>query len=60
MKITDLEALPTGVGPGYPFAVIVLLIRTDEGLAGIGEASYAGKGRGVLGVLDHARELLVG
>ena len=37
MKITDIEALPIAVGGDYPFAVIVVLVRTDEGLTGIGE-----------------------
>ena len=48
------------VGAGYAYAVIVVLVRTDEGLTGIGEASLAGKGRGVLGILDHFGELLIG
>jgi L-alanine-DL-glutamate epimerase-like enolase superfamily enzyme len=60
MKITEIEALPVAVGPGYPFAVIIVLVRTDGGLTGIGEASLAGRGRAVLGALDHFRELLVG
>lgn len=60
MRITDIETLPVSVGGGYDFAVIVVLVRTDEGLTGIGEASLAGRGRGVLGVLDHFRDLLVG
>jgi mannonate dehydratase len=60
MKITDIEALPIAVGGDYPFAVIVVLVRTDEGLTGIGEASLAGRGRGVLGIIDHARDLLIG
>jgi galactonate dehydratase len=60
MKITEIEALPIAVGPGYPFAVIVVLVRTDEGLTGIGEASLAGRGRAVLGAIDHLRELLIG
>jgi L-alanine-DL-glutamate epimerase-like enolase superfamily enzyme len=60
MKITDVEALPISAGEGYPYAVIVVLIRTDEGLTGIGEASLGGRGRGVLGILDHARDLLIG
>ena len=46
--------------PGYDYAVILVLVRTDEGLTGIGEASLAGQGRGVLGILDHFGELLVG
>lgn len=60
MKITEIEALPIASGVGYPYAVIVVLVRTDEGLTGIGEASLAGRGRGVLGILDHCRDLLIG
>ena len=60
MKITEIETLPVSVGPGYEYAVIIVLVRTDEGLTGIGEASLGGRGRGVLGILDHFRELLVG
>jgi len=60
MKITEIEALPIQAGPGYPYAIIIVLIRTDEGLTGIGEASLAGRSRGVLGIMDHARELLIG
>ena len=60
MKITGIETLPVSVGAGYDYAVILVLVRTDEGLTGLGEASLAGRGRGVLGVLDHFEELLVG
>jgi L-alanine-DL-glutamate epimerase-like enolase superfamily enzyme len=60
VKITDIEAIPVSAGPNYPYAVIVVLVRTDEGLTGLGEASLGGRGRGVLGVLDHFRELLIG
>jgi mannonate dehydratase len=60
MKITDIETISVSPGAGYPYSIIVVLVRTDEGLTGIGEASLAGRGRGVLGILDHARELLVG
>lgn len=60
MKITEIETLPVSVGAGYDFAVILVLVRTDEGLTGIGEASLAGQGRGVLGILDHFHELLGG
>lgn len=67
MKITAIETLSVGVGGGYAsveadydWAIILVLVRTDEGLTGIGEASLAGRGRGVLGVLDHFTELLVG
>jgi galactonate dehydratase len=60
MRITGVETLPVSVGPGYAYAVVLVLVRTDEGLTGIGEASLAGRGRGVLGVLDHFSELLTG
>ena len=60
MRIVDIEALPVSAGKNYDYAVIVVLVRTDEGLTGIGEASLAGRGRGVLGILDHFRDLLVG
>ena len=60
MKITGIETLPVSVGDGYDYAVIIVLVRTDEGLTGIGEASLAGRGRGVIGVLDHFADLLVG
>ena len=75
MRITEVETLPVAVGghagrfgggysegyaEDYRFAVIIVLVRTDEGLTGIGEASLAGHGRSVLGALDHFAELLVG
>jgi galactonate dehydratase len=60
VRITGIETLPVSVGGSYDWAVLLVLVRTDEGLTGIGEASLAGRGRGVLGVLDHFEELLVG
>jgi L-alanine-DL-glutamate epimerase-like enolase superfamily enzyme len=47
MRITEIETLSVSVGGGYDYAVILVLVRTDEGLTGIGEASLAGQGRGV-------------
>jgi L-alanine-DL-glutamate epimerase-like enolase superfamily enzyme len=60
MKITEIETLPVAASREYPWAIIVVLVHTDEGLTGIGEASLAGRGRGVLGIIDHARDLLIG
>lgn len=60
VKITDVEALSISGGSDYPYAVVVVLIRTDEGITGIGEASLGGRSRGVMGIIDHARELLIG
>ena len=60
MKITAIETLPVSVGGDYAYAAIIVIVRTDEGLTGIGEASLAGRGLGVLGILDHFGELLIG
>ena len=60
MKITDVETISFSGGTSYPYAIVVVLVRTDEGLTGIGEASLGGRSRGVIGIIDHARELLVG
>jgi hypothetical protein len=29
MKIAAIETLPVSVGPGYDYAVIIVLVRTD-------------------------------
>jgi L-alanine-DL-glutamate epimerase-like enolase superfamily enzyme len=62
LKITEIEPLVIGPEEGaeYNHAIIVVLVRTDEGVTGIGEASLAGRTEGVMGVLAHFRELLVG
>jgi L-alanine-DL-glutamate epimerase-like enolase superfamily enzyme len=57
MKITDLKTFLVGMS-GHN--VLLVKIETDDGLYGIGEASLAGREQGVLGVLRHFRELLVG
>jgi mannonate dehydratase len=57
MRITQIKTFVVGM-PGHN--VILLKIETDEGLFGIGEASLAGRDRGVLGVIEHFVPLLVG
>jgi L-alanine-DL-glutamate epimerase-like enolase superfamily enzyme len=57
MKITDMKTFVVGM-PGHN--TILVKIETDEGPYGIGEASLAGRDRGVLGVLEHFAPLLVG
>ncbi len=57
MKITQIKTFLVGM-TGHN--VILVKVETDEGLFGIGEASLAGRDRGVLGILEHLRELLVG
>jgi len=57
MKITDLKTFVVAM-PGHN--VVLVKVETDEGLYGIGEASLAGRDRGVVGLLEHFRELLIG
>jgi L-alanine-DL-glutamate epimerase-like enolase superfamily enzyme len=57
MKITAIRTFVVGMG-GHN--VVLVKVETDEGLDGIGEASLAGRERGVLGILDHFAALLVG
>ncbi len=57
MKITNIK---TFVIPMSGHNVVLVKIETDEGLFGIGEASLAGRDRGVLGILEHFGPLLAG
>src|SRR5690348_6081300 len=57
MKIVDLKTFVVAM-PGHN--VVLVKVETDEGLYGIGEASLAGRDRGVVGLLEHFRELLIG
>jgi len=57
MKITNLK---TFVIPMSGHNVVLVKLETDEGLFGIGEASLAGRDRGVLGILEHFAPLLAG
>ncbi|HEV8635102.1 MAG TPA: galactonate dehydratase [Chloroflexota bacterium] len=57
MKISDVKTFVVGM-TGHN--AVLVKVETDEGLYGIGEASLAGREQGVIGVLRHFRELLVG
>lgn len=57
MKITAIKTFLIAM-TGHN--VILVKVETDEGLSGIGEASLAGRDRGVLGILEHFGQLLVG
>lgn len=57
MRITGLD---TFVVDFYRTNVILLRVTTDEGIAGIGEATLEGKERAVLGAIDELREAVVG
>jgi L-alanine-DL-glutamate epimerase-like enolase superfamily enzyme len=57
MKISDLKTFLIG-GPGHN--VILVKVETDEGVFGIGEGSLAGRDQGVLGVIQHLKQWLIG
>jgi mannonate dehydratase len=57
MQIRDIKTYLIA-GPGHN--VILVKVETDEGLYGIGEGSLAGRDQGVLGVMQHFKQLLIG
>jgi galactonate dehydratase len=57
MKITNIEVYPVwGGGRNYLFVVV----DTDEGISGVGEAGLTGRELGVMGVIEHFKPLLIG
>jgi L-alanine-DL-glutamate epimerase-like enolase superfamily enzyme len=57
MKITDVEAYPVWGGHRNFLFVVV---DTDEGIYGVGEAGITGREMAVVGALEHFRPLLIG
>jgi galactonate dehydratase len=57
MKITNIEAYPVWGGQRNFLFVVV---ETDEGLYGVGEAGLTGRELAVVGALEHFKPLLVG
>jgi len=57
MKITNIEAYPVWNGHrNFTFVVV----DTDEGIYGVGEAGITGRELAVMGAIDHFRPLLIG
>ncbi len=57
MKITNVEAYPVwGGGRNFMFVVV----DTDEGIYGVGEAGLTGRELAVMGALEHFKPLLIG
>jgi L-alanine-DL-glutamate epimerase-like enolase superfamily enzyme len=57
MKITNIETYPVWNGwRNFLFVVV----DTDEGISGVGEAGITGRELAVIGVIDHFRPLLIG
>lgn len=57
MKITNIEAYPVWGGSRNFLFVVV---DTDEGIYGVGEAGLTGRELAVMGTLDHFKPLLIG
>jgi hypothetical protein len=57
MKITDIVAYPVWVGFRNQFVVVV---KTDEGIVGVGEGGLSGRELAVKGAVEHYREFLIG
>src|SRR5688572_25306427 len=57
MKITNIETFP--VWGGFRNFLFVV-VDTDEGISGVGEAGLTGRELAVTGVIEHFRPLLIG
>jgi len=57
MRISDVTCYPIWAGHRN-FTVVV--VDTEEGLSGLGEAGLTGRERAVIGALEHLKPLLVG
>ena len=57
MRITAVETLPTTVGNR---TYVYVKIRTDEGIAGIGEAACSDKEKALLGAIEELKPYLIG
>ncbi len=57
MKITDIQVWPVQA-PGRTLVPIV--VETDEGLTGIGEAGLQRRWKAIIGVVEHMKKWLIG
>ncbi len=57
MKIRDIEVWPVQA-PGR--TLVVVLVQTDEGLVGVGEAGLQRRWKAIQGAVDHLKQWLVG
>jgi L-alanine-DL-glutamate epimerase-like enolase superfamily enzyme len=57
MRITNIEALP--VWGGFRNFLFVV-VDTDEGISGVGEAGLTGRELAVMGAIEHFKPLLIG
>ena len=57
MKITNVETYPVWGGARN---FLFLVVDTDEGLYGVGEAGITGRELAVIGAIEHLKPLLIG
>src|SRR4051794_41884169 len=57
MKITNIETFP--VWGGFRNFLFVV-VDTDEGISGVGEAGITGRELSVIGAIEHFKPLLIG
>src|SRR5438034_9596192 len=57
MKITDIECIPVQA-PGR--TLVPILVHTDAGITGIGEAGLQRRWKAIAGAVEHLRHWLVG
>lgn len=57
MKITNIECVPVQA-PGR--TLVPILVHTDAGITGVGEAGLQRRWRGIAGVLEHIKKWLIG
>ncbi len=57
MKVTNIEAYPVWGGHRN---FLFIVVDTDEGLYGVGEAGLTGRELAVMGALEHFKPLLIG
>jgi len=57
VKISDIEAIPAHNGfRNY----LLVLVHTDAGISGVGEAGLSGREMAVMGVIEHWKQILIG
>ncbi len=57
MKITNIECLPVQA-PGR--TLVPVLVETDEGIIGVGEAGLQRRWKAIIGAIDHMKQWLIG
>ncbi|RJP54224.1 MAG: mandelate racemase/muconate lactonizing enzyme family protein, partial [Anaerolineaceae bacterium] len=57
MKITNVECIPLQA-PAR--TLVIVLVSTDEGIVGVGEAGLQRRPRAIVGAIEHMKRWLIG